>query len=151
MSKTKVVYRSEKFFVNEERKTVVCVINFEINLLEIRAVQRMLNDNQFSNFIASISYDSKCDFGVCKFKVSGKAKATDEDEFDEEFGKRLAKTRAQENAFKVANRVYNEIGDVLCKLVLRDFDNLIDGTEQAFWKCIDHESNLTNEKFNLND
>ena len=121
MSKTKVVYKGEKFFVNEKKKTVVCTIDFEINLLEIEAVQRMLNDHQFSNFIANISYDSECDFGICKFKVSGKAKATDEDEFDEEFGRRLAKTRAQENAFKAANEVYNEIGYVLYKLVFRDF------------------------------
>ena len=151
MSKTKVVYKSEKFFVNKEKKTVVCVIDFEINLLEIKAIQRMLNDNQFSNFIASISYDSECDFGVCKFKVSGKAKATDEDEFDEEFGRRLAKTRAQENAFKVANGVHNEIGDVLYKLVLRDFCVLTDGTEQALLKCIDHENDLIDEKFHLNN
>ena len=151
MSKTKVVYKGEKFFVNEKKKTVVCTIDFEINLLEIEAVQRMLNDHQFSNFIANISYDSECDFGICKFKVSGKAKATDEDEFDEEFGRRLAKTRAQENAFKAANEVYNEIGDVLYKLVFIDFCVLTDGTEQALWKCIDHENDLIDEKFHLND
>ena len=151
MSKTKVVYKDEKFFVNEKKKTVVCTIDFEINLLEIEAVQRMLNDHQFSNFIANISYDSECDFGICRFKVSGKAKTTDEDEFDEEFGRRLAKTRAQENAFKVANEVYNEIGDVLYKLVFRDFCELTNGTEQALWKCIDHENDLIDEKFHLND
>ena len=151
MSKTKVVYKSEKFFVNKEKKTVACTIDFEINLLEIEAVQRMLNDNQFSNFIVNISYDSECDFGICKFKVSGKAKATDEDEFDEEFGRRLAKTRAQENAFKVANGVYNEIGDVLYKLVFRDFCVLTDGTEEAFRKCLNHENDLINEKFSLNN
>ena len=111
----------------------------------------MLNDHQFSNFIANISYDSERDFGICKFKVSGKAKATDEDEFDEEFGRRLAKTRAQENAFKVANGVYNEIGDVLYKLVFRDFCTLTNGTEQVLCKCIDHENNLIDEKFHLND
>ena len=150
MSKTKVVYKSEKFFVNKEKKTVVCVIDFEINLLEIEAVQRMLNDHQFSNFIANISYDSECDFGICKFKVSGKAKATDEDEFDEEFGRRLAKTRAQEKAFSIANKVYNEIGDVLCKLVFKDFYVLNEGTEQALCKCIDHENDLIDEKFYSN-
>ena len=89
--------------------------------------------------------------GVRKSKVSGKAKATDKDEFDEEFGRRLAKTRAQENAFKVANGVYNEIGDVLYKLVFRDFCVLTDGTEQALWKCIYHENDLIDEKFHLND
>ena len=150
MSKTKVVYKSEKFFVNDEKKTVVCVIDFEINLLEIEAVQRMLNDHQFSNFIANISYDSECDFGICKFKVSGKAKATDEDKFDEEFGRRLAKTRAQEKAFSIANKVYNEIGDVLCKLVFKDFYVLNEGTEQALCKCIDHENDLIDEKFYSN-
>ena len=151
MSKTKVVYKSEKFFVNKEKKTVACTIDFEINLLKIEAVQRMLNDNEFSNFIASISYDSESDFGVCKFKVSGKAKAANEDNFDEEFGKRLAKTRAQENAFKVANEIYNEIGDVLYKLVFRDFCVLTDGTEEAFRKCFNHENDLINEKFSLNN
>ena len=151
MSKTKVVYKGEKFFVNKEKKTVVCTIDFEINLLEIEAVQRMLNDHKFSNFIANISYDSECDFGICKFKVSGKAKATDEDEFDEEFGRRLAKTRAQENAFKVANEVYCNIGEFLYKLVLKDIDVFANGAEQALWKCIGHENDLIDEKFHLND
>ena len=151
MSKTKVVYKGEKFFVNKEKKTVVCTIDFEINLLEIEAVQRMLNDHQFSNFIANISYDSECDFGICKFKVSGKAKATDEDEFDEEFGRRLAKTRAQENAFKVANEVYCNIGEFLYKLVLKDIDVFADGAGQALWKCIGHENDLIDEKFHLNN
>ena len=151
MSKTKVVYNGEKFFVNEKKKTVVCTIDFEINLLEIEAVQRMLNDHQFSNFIANISYDSECDFGICKFKVSGKAKATNEDEFDEEFGRRLAKTRAQENAFKVANEVYCNIGEFLYKLVLKDIDVFANGAEQALWKCIGHENDLIDEKFHLND
>ena len=101
--------------------------------------------------ISSVISLLTCDFGICKFKVSGKAKATDEDEFNEEFGRRLAKTRAQENAFKVANEVYNEIGDVLYKLVFRDFCVLTDGAEQALWKCIDHENDLIDEKFHLND
>ena len=111
----------------------------------------MLNDHQFSNFIANISYDSECDFGICKFKVSGKAKATNEDEFDEEFGRRLAKTRAQENAFKVANEVYCNIVEFLYKLVLKDIGVLNDGTVQALCKCIDHENDLIDEKFHLND
>ena len=150
MSKTKVVYTGEKFFVNEERKTVVCVINFEINLLEIKAVQRLFDDQEFRDFINS-NYDIEQNFGVCKFKVSGKANASDEDEFDEMFGKRLAKTRAQEKAFIAANNLYCDITEFVDKLVLRDFENLIDGTEQAYFKCIDHEVDLTNEKFNLND
>ena len=150
MSKTKVVYTGEKFFVNEEKKMVVCVINFEINLLEIKAVQRLFDDPEFRDFINS-RYDIEKNLGVCKFKVSGKAKASDEDEFDETFGKRLAKTRAQEKAFIVANNLYCDIGEFVDKLVLRDFENLIDGTEQAYFKCIDHEVDLTNEKFNLND
>lgn len=150
MSKTKVVYTKEKFFANKEKKTVVCVINFEINLLEIKAVQRLFDDPEFRDFI-NINYDIEQNFGVCKFKVYGKAKASDEDEFDETFGKRLAKTRAQEKAFIVANNLYCDIGEFVDKLVLRDFENLIDGTEQAYFKCIDHEVDLTNEKFNLND
>lgn len=150
MSKTKVVYRSEKFFVNEEKKTIVCVINFEINLLEIKAVQRMFDDPEFRDFINS-NYDTEKNLGVCKFNVSGKAKASDEDEFDETFGKRLAKTRAQEKAFIVANELYCDIAEFVNKLVLRDFDNLIDGTEDAYFNCLDHEDDLTNEKFNLND
>ena len=150
MSKTKVVYTKENFFVNKEKKTIVCVINFEINLLEIKAVQRMFDDPEFRDFINS-NYDIEKNLGVCKFKVSGKAKASDEDEFDETFGKRLAKTRAQEKAFIVANNLYCDIAEFVDKLVLRDFENLIDGTEQAYFKCIDHEVDLTNEKFNLND
>ena len=151
MSKTKVVYKSEKFFVNKEKKTVACTIDFEINLLEIKALKSMLYHTQFRDLISILSYDKENALGVCKFKVSGKAKATDKDEFDEEFGKRLAKTRAQENAFKVVNGVYNEIGDVLYKLVFRDFCILTDGTEQALWKCIDHKNDLIDEKFHLND
>ena len=87
MSKTKVVYKGEKFFVNKEKKTVVCTIDFEINLLEIKALKSMLYHTQFRDLVSSLSYDKENAFGVWKFKVSGKAKATDKDEFDEEFGK----------------------------------------------------------------
>lgn len=151
MSKTKVVYKDEKFFVNKEKKTVVCTIDFEINLLEIKALKSMLYHTQFRDLISSLSYDKENAIGVCMFKVSGKAKATDEDEFDEEFGRRLAKTRAQENAFKVANKVYCNIGDFLYKLVLKDIDVFTNGAEQALWKCIGHENDLIDEKFHLND
>ena len=146
MSKTKVIYTSEKFFVNKEKRTVACAIEFEINLLEIEAVQRMLTLPQFADFLnetdINLDYDEE-NFGVCKFKVSGKAKAADVDEFDEKFGRILAKTRAQEKAFIVANEFYCKIGDFIHKLVLKDFENLINGTEKAFWKCVDHERNLT--------
>ena len=151
MSKTKVVNKSEQFFVNKEKKTIVCTIDCEINLLEIEAVKRMLSDQYFCDLIASISYDPEHNFGICKFKVSGKAKAAVEDEFDEEFGKRLAKTKAQEKAFITANEFYCKVGDFIHKLVLKDFEILIDGTESALWKCIDHKNDLINEKFHLND
>ena len=151
MSKTKVVYEDEKFFVNKEKKTVVCTIDFEINLLEIKALKSMLYHTQFRDLISSLSYDKDNAIGICKFKVSGKAKATDEDEFDEEFGRRLAKTRAQENAFKVANKVYCNIGEFLYKLVLKDIDVFANGAEQSLWKCIGHENDLIDEKFHLND
>ena len=110
----------------------------------------MFDDPEFRDFINS-NYDIEKNLGVCKFKVSGKAKAADEDKFDETFGKRLAKTRAQEKAFIVANNLYCDIAEFVDKLVLRDFENLIDGTEDAYFKCLDHEDDLTNEKFNLND
>lgn len=148
MSKTKVVYKNEKFFMNEKKKTIVCTIDCEINLLEIEAVQRMLTDHDFRNFITTITSES--DFGFYRFKVSGKAKTSDEDVFDENFGKRLAKTRAQENAFRVANALYCEIGNVLNNLVFNDFCTLTEGTEQAFLKCINHENDLICEKFHLN-
>lgn len=151
MSKTKVVYKDEKFFVNKEKKTVVCTIDFEINLLEIKALKSMLYHTQLRDLVSSLSYDKENAFGVWKFRVSGKAKAADKDEFDEEFGKRLAKTRAQENAFKNANKVYCGIGEFLRKLVLKDIGALAEGTEQALWKCIGHENDLINEKFHLND
>lgn len=146
MSKTKVIYTSEKFFVNKEKRTVACAIEFEINLLEIEAVQRMLTFPQFANFLnetnINLDYDEE-NFGVYKFKVSGKAKAADVDEFDEQLGKRLAKTRAQEKAFIAANEFYCKVGDFIHKLMLKDFENLINGTERAFWKCVDHERKLT--------
>lgn len=111
----------------------------------------MLYHTQFRDLISSLSYDKENVLGVCKFKVSGKAKAADKDKFDEEFGKRLAKTRAQENAFKRANKVYCDIGEFLNKLVLKDIGVLTDGAEQALCKCIDHENDLIDEKFHLND
>lgn len=151
MSKTKVVYKRENFFVNKEKKTIACTIECEINLLEIEAVKRMLSNQCFYYFITSISYDPEHNFGICKFKVSGKAKAAVEDEFDEEFGRRLAKTKAQEKAFITANEFYCKVGDFIHKLVLKDFENLINGTESAFWKCLDHKNDLINEKFHLND
>ena len=71
--------------------------------------------------------------------------------FHETFGKRLTKTRAQEKAFIAANEFYCKVGDFIHKFVLKDFENLINGTEKAFWKCVDHKNNLINEKFHLNN
>ena len=99
MSKTKVVYKGEKFFVNKEKKTVVCTIDFEINLLEIKALKSMLYHTQLRDLVSSLSYDKENAFGVWKFRVSGKAKAADKDEFDEEFGKRLEKNKSTRKCF----------------------------------------------------
>ena len=41
--------------------------------------------------------------------------------------------------------------NVVKELVLKDFENLINGAESAFWKYVDHKNDLINEKFHLNN
>ena len=69
------------FFVNEEKKTAVCVLN-----CRLKNVRRGLKRSQ-------------------DFKVKGIAKCSDGDEFSEKLGKMISESKAKKKAYNKASRI----------------------------------------------
>lgn len=69
------------FFVNEEKKTVVCVLN-----CKLKNVRRGLKRSQ-------------------DFKCIGIAKCSDGDEFSEKLGKMISESKAKKKAYNKASRI----------------------------------------------
>lgn len=98
-----------KFYVNEEEKTVVCVIPNTQNMLN-----DFINENfRFSDF--DVNEALWCGYKPYRMPRSfmGKAVCAAEDEWDEELGRMIAFSRAKDKCyrsfFKRANALVNTI------------------------------------------
>ena len=96
-----------KFYVNEEEKTVVCVISDTAS---------MLNDFIYDNFkFANFDIGEAIWFDAKSYRMPrsfmGKAVCSKEDEWDEELGRMIAFSRAKDKCyrsfFKRANALVN--------------------------------------------
>lgn len=92
----------KQFYVDEKKKTVICVLIGEVN----------------SNDIDSLRYlYTKCNIELSdtdlkgnnsgRFKAIGKAICNEGDKFDETFGKRLAENKAKYKLCEIADRYLN--------------------------------------------
>lgn len=81
----KVLFRETKFNVNEEKKTVTCVIVASVEL---------------SNRQEKVSYDKYYGPEIAPFQTVGVAKCHEDDVFDLEKGRRLAESRAKAKVYE---------------------------------------------------
>lgn len=93
----KITYR-----VNEEKKTVVCILDCDMQLDKHPAFDNHIFPRQWSRRMPRVEW---C--GV--FSTSAIARCNADDVFDLETGKRIAESRAKKKAFSIAWRVYAEI------------------------------------------
>lgn len=87
-----------KFYVNEEERTVVCVIPEEGD-----AVRDMLSDFIYDNFHFkdfNVWFALNLNMFIMPKSFSGKAVCSKEDEWNEELGKLIAFSRAKDKCYK---------------------------------------------------
>ena len=111
-----VIKRSDcKFYINEDKRTIVCVIPDTKYLLD--EFIKANNEFMYDNYIAWETLEMPHSF-------SGKAVCSDEDEWDEELGKTIAYARARRKMynsfFRRANTYVNmfdkQINDMISNL-----------------------------------
>ena len=118
MRKTKLTFKETKYYVNKEKKTIVCLLSFEVkdpeNFIEERLIALAINK----------LYRDKYPW---EFTSKGLAKCSDDDTFDEVLGKRIAESKAKKAAYKIAMRIRYAVMEQLSKLVDKNnaiYDNL---------------------------
>ena len=95
----KLSFREPKFYVNEEKKTVVCKLDCRINFI----------NGSIPPYAIYYIYDSMLDSVPasrmdCGFEVIGVSKLDPRDNFDENIGKKVARAKAESKAYEYASQ-----------------------------------------------
>lgn len=98
--RNRVIITKANYIVNLEKKVVVCVLECNMQL------QKHPAWNDIYPYMWANLPLVDCN-GT--FKVRAIARCNEEDNFDEEIGKRIAESRAKGKAFATAAKVYKEI------------------------------------------
>ena len=151
-----------KYYVNEDKRTVVAKMEYD-NSLEMKkdvvkyatgAIVRWMYSQGFCEYKYSIDdfFTSLIWTIADKYfstPILGKAKCSEEEEFDEEFGKELARTRCLEQYyFQLAlccEDAYNIINEVL-KVLADRHDAAVDSTNMWYDKEYDMIERLMMEE-----
>lgn len=156
--KTNVQYLDTQYFLNLVKGTAVCKLEFEIDLNKIPGVENWIENPEVQDFLEENSEWTGCvvdeddyivDYGTVLFTVEGKSKATGGDVFDETVGKRVALTRAQAQAFKVATRFYDDIAQIIYDSTVAGLDDLVEGAYRSWDRCMEHADELLTPYFEI--
>lgn len=142
--KTNVQYVDVKYYSG--KSTVVCKLEFEIDLNKIPGVWNWIDNPNIQNFLidsctwegARFNGSSYDDCGKVCFIVEGKSKASGGDVFDENVGKRVALTRAQTMAFTVAETFYDGLLTIIYRNMMQGLEDLAEGAYISKEKCKHH-------------
>lgn len=141
--KTNVHYVDTHYFINYEKKTVVCKLTCQIPLAVIKHPEAVMKLPRTNAFITSHKIVEDQKVGAVLFTVISKAKCATEDAFDKELGKKIALTRAQAKAFTKASNFYG----TLLKLINEELcDNLFDLESNCYnsaTTCYEHAYELS--------
>jgi hypothetical protein len=101
--KNRVKIIKSDFFVNPEKKIVVCVLECDMQL-EKHPTWDGIYSYMWSKSRVNLHVDNS---GV--FTVKAIARCNERDTFDENLGKKIAESKANCKAFAIAEKVYKEI------------------------------------------
>jgi len=149
--KTNVVYLEQDYNVNPNKKSVFCMLTYGIDLAKVPGIEMLVNTLEFDDLMESLTnkytgiayFDGDAsDYGMLVLNTSGQSKCAPTDEFNEDLGRKLANTRAQENAFREAKEIYD-----LFLMIIEDkiegLYNLYGGCCESIDKCKQHTHDLT--------
>ena len=149
-----------KFYVDEEARTVICVIPNKIHHKDgsITAVSKMVEDFIEENFRFkdldfdfALNYDWREKDLEMPVSFMGKAVCAPEDEWNEELGRMIAFSRAKDKCyksfFKRANKFVQTVDRRLGDMIERfnDFGLKLEGKRAALQTQIDERTNAEKE------
>ncbi len=126
--KTHLEYVEHKEYVNTKQGICISVLTFRIKLNNLPEYDDMLWDFEpFKKYIDTLDHRID-DNNYCEeyiyWTVRGKSICSENDKFDEELGKHIALTRAQEKAFITASKFYRKIFHIITDNLLSKYDIL---------------------------
>ena len=133
--KTNVVFSEPKYIVNKEKKTVVCLLKVEPEMSP-RGTHYWDDSRWYSN-----KFNTDC---MGKFQAKGVAKCSEDDEFNEQLGKRIAESKAKKQGFAIASQIMETVFDKLVKEV-NQLGEWAFNCKKAYWHENEHINYLIKE------
>lgn len=119
----KLSFGEPKYFVNEEKKIVTCVMDYRLKFPGDD--WRMVNALKY---ISDCYIEDKDNMIRYEFQVDAQAKLDPQDEFDVEVGKKVARAKAESRAYQY---VIKQMGQAYSKFV----ENLVRMEDEFFKKA----------------
>lgn len=158
--KTNVKYTNVKYEFDENKKSVKCILDYDIDLSKYPFNEMFLTFEFLTSAlkncnISGLYLDKSLSFNV-EMQTIGTATCHDDDEYDETIGKQIALTRAQAKAFENTCKVYDAICTKLDAVInegIRYINNCWDSANRCWQHVLDIDDCgivITNRMNNIN-
>ena len=125
-NKTHLEYVEHKEYVNAKQGICVSVLTFRIKLSNLPEYDMLWDFEPLKKYINTLDHRIDDIFNeYVYYTVRGKSICSRNDTFDEELGKHIALTRAQEKAFKTAANFYLNIFNIMHRNLMCKYDTLL--------------------------
>lgn len=125
-NKTHLEYVEHKEYVNAKQGICVSVLTFRIKLNKLPEYDMLYDFEPLKKYINTLDYRIDDIFNEYVYwTVRGKSICSENDTFDEELGKHIALTRAQEKAFKTAANFYVNVFNIINHNLVYKYDTLL--------------------------
>lgn len=148
--KTGVRYLNVNYKVNKGKRIVTCILTAGICFNKLPFIGMLMGCDNWNRGMnkARIERWRNEETGQLEtyyaFDIVGFANCSPEDKFDEEKGKKIALTRAQQGAFDEAGGFYAFCEDCLLEAANR-MAELRENTDSSYFSCKDHAQELADK------
>jgi hypothetical protein len=142
--KTGVKYTNVRYVISKEKRTAVCILNWEVPFECMLSEDFVLCNDNIHKFLSE--FDGEIGENSFIFESVGIAKLNENDTFSDDFGKHLSLTRAQRHAFKTAKNLYNVVYRNI-QNYYKQMSNIINNCTTSANLCNDHINKLINTTY----
>lgn len=150
-NKTHLEYVEHKEYVNAKQGICVSVLTFRIKLSNLPEYDMLWDFEPLKKYINTLDHRIDDIFNEYVYwTVRGKSICSENDTFDEELGKHIALTRAQEKAFKTAGNFFVNIYNIINRNLMYKYETLGLNCFNSILKESEHVCQLTGMKQDKN-
>jgi len=141
--KTGVRYLNVQYNVNPVKRVVACHLTFGLSLYRFPHIEMLKDNDEFIKEFKIEHWQINDDIYEPHIvtEIVAFAYCNPNDKFDENLGKKIALTRAQQAAFGTAAYIYERAQDCLAKAI-NDICIKYDNCVESFAKCNNHVDEL---------